>query len=177
MQNLTNKHTKIAITTNNNNNLFYVWISVNEYKTYLLLIHLFKSNNSTSINPFSHGDGLSYPTATDQTGNQRYDAMGNTSTNPNRLEVQPTDKLIDAIPLNNHQPHLELDNGQQIPSSQVIVNIEQTVPLPLSAEAPATNTSNGGGLVIDIIGDQSAKDASVLNGGPHLANGAADKIV
>lgn len=113
---------------------------------------------------------MSYPTATDQTGNLRYDAMGNT--NNTRLEVEPTDKLIDAIPLNNHQPHLGLDNGQQIPSSQIIVNIEQA----MSAEASATDTSNAG-VVIDIIGDQSSKDANVLNGGPQLANGAADKIV
>ncbi|KAH8371012.1 hypothetical protein KR093_005934, partial [Drosophila rubida] len=53
----------------------------------------------------SKGDGLSYPTASEQTGNQSYDAMGHTNQNANRLDVQPTDKLIDAVPLNNHQPH------------------------------------------------------------------------
>jgi len=101
--------------------------------------------------------------------------MGSTNTS-NRLDVQPTDKLIDAIPLNNHQPHLELDNGQLIPSSQVVVNIEQTVPLPMPVEAPSNNTSNAG-VVIDIIGDQTVKDSHVMNGGPPLTNGAVDKIV
>lgn len=92
----------------------------------------------------SHGDGLSYPTSTDQTGGRSYDAMGDTST-ANRLDVHPTDKLIDAqSSLNNHhpQPHLELENGQLIPSSDVIVNVEVQPAL-------ATKT------VIDMIGDQS----------------------
>ncbi|XP_051860064.1 palmitoyltransferase ZDHHC20-B isoform X1 [Drosophila albomicans] len=126
----------------------------------------------------SKGDGLSYPTATEQTGNQSYDAMGHTNhSTANRLDVQPTDKLIDAIPLNNHQPHLELDNGQRIPSSQVIVNIEQRVAE--ASAAAATTAADSCNVVIDLIGDQTAaKDAAVLNGGhPLSANGTADKIV
>lgn len=71
--------------------------------------------------------------------------MGDTST-ANRLDVHPTDKLIDAqSSLNNHhpQPHLELENGQLIPSSEVVVNVEMQ-------PAVATKT------VIDMIGDQSS---------------------
>ncbi|XP_064543410.1 palmitoyltransferase ZDHHC20-B isoform X1 [Drosophila montana] len=136
----------------------------------------------------SKGDGLSYKTSSDQTGGpgRGYEAMGNTTANAasNRLDVQPTDKLIDAIPLNNHQPHLELDNGQSsshnhplIPPSQVVVNIEQT-----AAGAAGASTAAATNHVIDMIGDQvmtvpapPAKDLNVLNGGPPAI--PADNVV
>lgn len=125
---------------------------------------------------------MSYRTSSDQTGpGQRYEAMGNTTANPasNRLDVQATDKLIDAIPLNNHQPHLELDNGQSsshnhplIPPSQVVVNIEQTAAAGAAGGA-STTAAHATNHVVDMIGDQvitapapAAKDVNVPNGGP-----------
>lgn len=85
-----------------------------------------------------------------------YDAMGDTST-ANRLDVHPTDKLIVAQSsnLNNHHhpqpqpPHLELENGHLIPSSQVIVNVEPPATTTTTTATGATKT------VIDMIGDTS----------------------
>lgn len=87
-----------------------------------------------------------------------YDAMGDTST-ANRLDVHPTDKLIAAQSsnLNNHHhpqpPHLELENGHLIPSSQVIVNVEPPT-------TTATTTATGAKTVIDMIGDTSGVPSS-----------------
>ncbi|XP_032590192.1 palmitoyltransferase ZDHHC20-B isoform X1 [Drosophila grimshawi] len=125
----------------------------------------------------SKGDGLSYPTANEQMGNgnangQRYEAMGQTTTattanvGSNRLEGQPTDKLIEAIPLNNHHPHVELENGQSssnnhplIPSSQIIVNVEQA--------AAKLDPNHHSGTAIDMIGDRMAPfTAKETNGAP-----------
>lgn len=134
----------------------------------------------------SRGDGFTYPTSQDQLRGPSYDAMGDTNT-ANRLDVQPTDKLIAAQSsnLNNHHhpqpqpPHLELENGHLIPSSQVIVNVE---PPTMATTATGTKT------VIDMIGDTSgvppphhhlhhhhSKDA---NGGlPRTVEIELDKIV
>ncbi|XP_023162790.1 palmitoyltransferase ZDHHC15B isoform X2 [Drosophila hydei] len=131
----------------------------------------------------SKGDGLYFTTSSDQFGSgtgQRYDAMGNTTSAAaaasSRLDVNHTDKLIDAIPLNNHQPHLEPDNVQSssnshplIPSSPVIVNIDQ------KADAvPATKTATNNHVIM--IGDQVVpKDPLQLNGIPSAI--ADDRIV
>ncbi|XP_030380528.1 palmitoyltransferase ZDHHC15B isoform X2 [Scaptodrosophila lebanonensis] len=132
----------------------------------------------------SRGDGLEFPTATEQLGNNRggyrYDAMGDTTTN--RLDGQPTDKLIDETSLNthlnNHQTHQVRDNNQAIeqqivpqqqrnhleitPPSQVIVNVEAQPgpislppPVPAAAAFPDTNNSNTP-VVINIIGDHGS---------------------
>lgn len=87
-----------------------------------------------------------------------YNAMGDTST-ANRLDVHPTDKLIAAQSsnLNNHHhpqpPHLELENGHLIPSSQVIVNVE-------TPTTTVTTTATGAKTVIDMIGDTSGVPSS-----------------
>ncbi|XP_034132176.1 palmitoyltransferase ZDHHC15B isoform X1 [Drosophila guanche] len=74
----------------------------------------------------SRGDGFSYPTSTDQSGEaptvQRYAAMGDTTTS--RLDGNPTDKLIDAIPLdtttNNHdQPPPQHQHPHQVRSQNL----------------------------------------------------------
>ncbi|XP_046866060.1 palmitoyltransferase ZDHHC20-B isoform X2 [Drosophila willistoni] len=62
----------------------------------------------------SRGDGLTYPTSTDQNGDipaQRYDTMGQTTTS--RLDGNPTDKLIDARPTNS-----TTNNHNQQPTPQ-----------------------------------------------------------
>ncbi|XP_017959141.1 palmitoyltransferase ZDHHC15B isoform X2 [Drosophila navojoa] len=138
----------------------------------------------------SKGDGLYFVTSTDQFGNgnaQRYEAMGRTAAGAatsNRLDADHTDKLIDAIPLNNHQPHLELDNVQSssnnhplIPSSQVTVNIEQTADAAAAAAAGTTKTAPTlNNHVVDMIGDQVVpKDHFQLNGHPTAI--ADDRIV
>ncbi|XP_017837754.1 palmitoyltransferase ZDHHC15B isoform X1 [Drosophila busckii] len=129
----------------------------------------------------SRGDGMSYPTSTDQSGGGRYNAMGDTNTNSitNRLDVQPTDKLIDAIALNNHQPHLELADGQMpsnnhaaLPPSQVIVNIENQ--LGAITVSNANNTHNAE-VANDQIGDQTQSAGKQINGGPAILT--LEKIV
>lgn len=129
-------------------------------------------------------------TSTDQFGNgnaQRYEAMGRTAAGAatsNRLEADHTDKLIDAIAHNNHQPHLELDNVQSssnnhplIPPSQVTVSIEQTADAAATATAATTKTAPTlNNHVVDMIGDQVApKDRFQLNGHPTAI--ANDRIV
>lgn len=103
----------------------------------------------------SRGDGFTYPTSQDQMRGPSYDAMGDTNT-ANRLDVQPTDKLIAAQSsnLNNHHhpqpqpPRLELENGHLIPSSQVIVNVEPST-------TATTTTATGTKTVIDMSSDTS----------------------
>ncbi|XP_022224345.1 palmitoyltransferase ZDHHC20-B isoform X2 [Drosophila obscura] len=109
----------------------------------------------------SRGDGFSYPTSSDQSGEappvQRYAAMGDTTTN--RLDGNPTDKLIDAIPLdttpNNHDqppqhqhPHQvrsQIQNQAQPPQARhqarpKSLNLQPALELPL-ANGKSSNCS------------------------------------
>ncbi|XP_033251614.1 palmitoyltransferase ZDHHC15B isoform X5 [Drosophila miranda] len=110
----------------------------------------------------SRGDGFSYPTSTDQSGEappaQRYAAMGDTTTNRSQNQAQSQRQ---ARPKSlNLQPALELPlaNGQSsscntaaVPSSEVVVVNFSTLP----------EDANGDAVIIDMVGDHSGAAAVV----------------
>ncbi|XP_022224348.1 palmitoyltransferase ZDHHC20-B isoform X5 [Drosophila obscura] len=115
----------------------------------------------------SRGDGFSYPTSSDQSGEappvQRYAAMGDTTTNRSQIQnqAQPPQARHQARPKSlNLQPALELPlaNGKSsncstavVPSSQVVVVNVGTLP----------EDANGGAVIIDMVGDHSGAAAGV----------------
>ncbi|KAH8353950.1 hypothetical protein KR067_005948 [Drosophila pandora] len=131
----------------------------------------------------SRSDGYSFATSSDQNRGyaaspvQRYDAMGETATS--RLDGNPTDKLIDAIPLdtltNNHNHHHQ--SPHQVRDTSARAGEQDAVHPPrdgLKVEGLANGTAtssqtrdgvpvpNGSTVVIDMVGDQerSAKEIS-----------------
>ncbi|XP_033234529.1 palmitoyltransferase ZDHHC15B isoform X4 [Drosophila pseudoobscura] len=112
----------------------------------------------------SRGDGFSYPTSTDQSGEappaQRYAAMGDTTTNRSQNQAQSQSQRQARPKSLNLQPALELPlaNGQSsscntaaVPSSQVVVVNFSTLP----------EDANGDAVIIDMVGDHSGAAAVV----------------
>ncbi|KAH8301846.1 hypothetical protein KR059_012686 [Drosophila kikkawai] len=130
----------------------------------------------------SRGDGYSFPTSSDQSRAsatttavaspvQRYDAMGETASS--RLDGNPTDKLIDAIPFDstNHQNHHHHQSPHQVRSNSDQQLDEQPDLAAGGRITAAARSSQEGAVFIEMVGDHARTEAEPVKNSTRPPNG------
>ncbi|XP_017033451.1 palmitoyltransferase ZDHHC20-B isoform X4 [Drosophila kikkawai] len=130
----------------------------------------------------SRGDGYSFPTSSDQSRAsatttavaspvQRYDAMGETASS--RLDGNPTDKLIDAIPFDstNHQNHHHHQSTHQVRSNSDQQLDEQPDLAAGGRITAAARSSQEGAVFIEMVGDHARTEAEPVKNSTRPPNG------